>query len=287
MLQHQTGCGGEIQMLEYDSFSYAYKGLYTDCAPVIKAARSFTMLHDRTAKECVLCIHGYAGYPGELVSPAQALYKAGYDVYVPRLPGMGTSGNDFKNTTRFDWMIFITKIIERLKEDYNRINLLAHSMGCLIAVISSFDDYIGKLVLAMPAFSIPSLDKSALTDALKAGDDYPVHWHSDARYNLHYENAPCDDEILGREYYSHMYPSQLIEMEVLRANALSQFAFLEKPALVLASHSDAVVDYSWTELYPGIAEIRWIEGATHYVFYDIDPECEKQAVAASIEFFRW
>ena len=274
-------------MIIFDSFAYAYEGLYTDKAPVINAARSFVLRHDRKAKECVLCIHGYAGYPSELVSPAQALYDEGYDVFVPRLPGMGTSGRDFMNTTRFDWMIFITKIIERIKKDYNRINILAHSMGCLIAVISSFDDYIGKLVLAMPAFSIPSLDRDALRQALKTGRDFPVQWHSDPRYHLHYENAPCDDALLGKEYYSHMYPAQLLEMEALRWNAVRQFAFLEKPALVLASESDTVVSYSWIEQYPDVAEIRWIKDATHYVFYDIKPECEAEAVSASIEFFRW
>lgn len=274
-------------MIIFDSFAYAYEGLYTDKAPVINAARSFVMRHDRKAKECVLCIHGYAGYPGELASPAQALYDEGYDVFVPRLPGMGTSGRDFMNTTRFDWMIFITKIIERIKKDYNRINILAHSMGCLIAVISSFDDYVGKLVLAMPAFSIPSLDKDELRQALKTGRDYPVQWHSDPRYHLHYENAPCDDELLGKEYYSHLYPAQLLEMEALRCNAVRQFAFLEKPALVLASESDTLVSYSWIEQYPDVAEIRWINDATHYVFYDIKPECEAEAVSASIEFFRW
>ena len=274
-------------MIIFDSFAYAYEGLYTDKAPVINAARSFVLRHDRKAKECVLCIHGYAGYPGELVSPAQALYDEGYDVFVPRLPGMGTSGRDFMNTTRFDWMIFITKIIERIKKDYNRINILAHSMGCLIAVISSFDDYIGKLVLAMPAFSIPSLDRDALRQALKIGRDFPVQWHSDPRYHLHYENAPCDDALLGKEYYSHMYPAQLLEMEALRCNAVRQFAFLEKPALVLASESDAVVSYSWIEQYPDVAEIRWIKDATHYVFYDINPRCEAEAISASIEFFRW
>ena len=274
-------------MIIFDSFAHAYEGLYTDKAPVINAARSFVLRHDRKAKECVLCIHGYAGYPGELVSPAQALYDEGYDVFVPRLPGMGTSGRDFMNTTRFDWMIFITKIIERIKKDYNRINILAHSMGCLIAVISSFDDYIGKLVLAMPAFSIPSLDRDALRQALKTGRDFPVQWHSDPRYHLHYENAPCDDALLGKVYYSHMYPAQLLEMEALRCNAVRQFAFLEKPALVLASESDAVVSYSWIEQYPDVAEIRWIKDATHYVFYDINPRCEAEAISASIEFFRW
>ena len=122
---------------------------------------------------------------------------------------------------------------------------------------------------------------------MKTGRDFPVQWHSDPRYHLHYENAPCDDALLGKEYYSHMYPAQLLEMEALRCNAVRQFAFLEKPALVLASESDAVVSYSWIEQYPDVAEIRWIKDATHYVFYDINPRCEAEAISASIEFFRW
>lgn len=254
---------------------------------IIPAARPFNLVHEPAAKAAVLCIHGYGGYPGELVSPAKALYEAGLDVYVPRLPGMGTDGEDFKRSCASQWLGHAEEQLGLLEERYGQVMLLGHSMGCLIALCLCESHEVKRQVLAMPAFKIPSLDPAALRGLLDQGiDDIPTEWHGDSRYHLHYEGAPCDDEELGREYYSHIRPRQLLEMEALRVRALTVMERLSTPTLILASESDSITDGTVCQDYADVASVRFIKGATHYVYYDIDPECEREALDATVAFLR-
>ena len=81
-----------------------YGGLYHDRAEPCKAGRPFILAHSLRPRRCILVVHGYTGYPGEVVRPARELYALGYDVYAPRLPGHGTSGADFVRTGMDDWL---------------------------------------------------------------------------------------------------------------------------------------------------------------------------------------
>ena len=47
-----------------------YKGVYQDVKGAVSAARPFSFVHTEKAKKAILCLHGYAGYPGEMVRPA-------------------------------------------------------------------------------------------------------------------------------------------------------------------------------------------------------------------------
>lgn len=271
-------------MKVFDSFSSWYEGCYADKAEVIPAARSFALLHDchSRAREAVLFIHGYAGYPGELVSAAQAVYEKGFDCFVPRLPGMGTSGRDFMNTDRNDWLTFARSALVSLLEEYGSVSLVAHSMGCLIAFLLQADLPVRRAVLAMPAFSMPQLDRAELERLALSKPDIPAEWKSDPRYHLKYENAPCDDEKLGHEYYSHVYPRQLVSLLDLSDEVKKHS--LRVPALILASRQDAVTDSSACSRYTADAEIVYFSGATHYIYYDIDPQCEADAVRMTADF---
>lgn len=271
-------------MKVFDTFDEWYTSCYHDSGEVIPAARSFSMLHDKAPDHAVLMIHGYAGYPGEMVSPAERLYEAGCDVFVPRLPGMGTSGKDFMNTTRYDWMYPVTKALDFLYENYTLVDILAHSMGCLLAVLAARRRPHSRLVLAMPAFRIPALDMKKLRLVSVFRKDLPASWHSDSRYRLHYENAPCDDMILGKEYYSHIYPRQLYQMGLLCEEAGRAMKEIRNRILILASESDTVTDASAVRAYEKKASVRFIENATHFVFYDISESCEEEALRESEAF---
>lgn len=97
-----------------------YRDVYRDKKEVRTGARSFSMIHEKKAEECWLFIHGYRGYPGEMVRPAVDLYELGYDVYVPRLPGHGTCGDDFIAAHRNDWQGLSENALNDLKGNYKK-----------------------------------------------------------------------------------------------------------------------------------------------------------------------
>lgn len=276
-------------MRKCDIDSRWYADCYKDKADVIPAARSFAYLHEERSRDAVLLIHGYAGYPGELVRPAEDLYDCGFDCFVPRLPGMGTSGEDFIQSRKEDWLSVLRHGIDDLYQEYRQVSIVSHSMGALLGVILSGQFPIAHLVLASPAFSIPSLDARKLSLIAPFRKQLDTEWASDVRYHMHYEGAPKDDAALGREYWSHIYPRQLLEMEELRKQALSIFHSLAQDILILLGGKDTVVDISATEELaklkrPGSTRLVDIPYGTHFLFYDIDPEAEERAVHEVLSF---
>ena len=261
-----------------------YDGLYSDsCAPC-GAARSFSMLHDPAPASAVLLIHGYAGYPGELVSPARELFCAGHDVFVPRLPGMGTCGRDFVSSSARDWQGLVDNASRYLLDRYDRLLVVAHSMGCLLAVLSPFSPEYSRAVLSSPAFSLRTkVPRILLKGMLKAGKDAPVPWKSDPGYKLLYEGAPCDDGYLGREYWSHLYPGPFLELLKLQDDASRAISVYDVPTLVLLGTEDALAGIGDVVL-PPCARISYVDGGSHYLYYDKNREAYAKAVSESVRF---
>ena len=263
-----------------------YDGAYKDTAPVIRAARSFRITQG--SRRAVLLIHGYCGYPGELVRPAEDLAKAGFDVFVPRLPGMGTSGMDFLSSSSADWEKVVSNALSDLNTVYRTVSIVSHSMGTLLALLAAEKHSVDRIVLAAPAFSIPSLRKWQVKMASLFRKDIPIKWQGNPQYKMYYEGAPCDDETLGREYWSHLYPSRLLDLENLRRRVM-RIRGLDAGVLVIACMDDRVTDPIGCENFiadhPGIhTSLVRIEGATHYVYYDIDKSAEEKAVEATVDF---
>ena len=103
-------------------------------------------------RKAVLGLHGFAGYPGELSLPSAVLHKAGYTVFVPRIPGHGTNGEDFNTTTHHDWIRRAVDAYEDLKAVYDQVYVMGHSMGGILALLLA-QHY-------LPGFNKPQRDQN-------------------------------------------------------------------------------------------------------------------------------
>ena len=271
--------------MDFNTPACWYEGVYRDKARVVSAARPFMICNNNSS--AVLLIHGYAGYPGELVRPAIDIAKFGFDVYCPRLPGMGSSGKDFLSSTREDWIKTIDNVLSYLDKKYKSISIVSHSMGTLLALIATKKHDIDKIVLAAPAFSMPQLKSYQMRLISIFKKDIKIDWKPDNRYKLYYENAPCDDLELGKEYWSHLYPKRLLDLLELKKEALKLDNYNSK-VLIIKCGKDAVTSPNGCDDYIHShnvnASIEYIENATHFVYYDIDKEAEERAVKATVEF---
>lgn len=110
---------GHMQ-LNYSVSEKWYQNVYSDKKECRSSARSFSLTHDKRTNECWLLIHGYRGYPGELVRPAEDLFNIGFDVFVPRLPGNGTSSDDFIKTKGKDWITLAQNALDDLSKQYEK-----------------------------------------------------------------------------------------------------------------------------------------------------------------------
>ena len=269
-----------------------YEGVYKDKQPCCYAARSFCLLHEQPTKECWLLVHGYRGYPGELVRPAEDLYNAGFDVYVPRLPGHGTCSKDFIHPGEDDWLGVIRNVINDLKNKYDTVNLLGHSMGTAIAAIVGCNNLaVGKIIYVCPSFEnllMTPVSRLILKALSPFTPRVRCKWHPSSKYHLHYENAPCDEMYLGTEYFQWFYTKKLAEYYHIIKQGLKSVSDYSHEHLVICPMRDKIISIPSTELYrkavQGKENIVYIENATHSVFYDKDPAAEEKAVEAVLAF---
>ena len=113
----------------------------------------------------VLLIHGFTGSPAEMLLIGNYLNSQGLTVLGIRLAGHGTNENDLSRTIKEDWLNSVIDGYSILKNCCDKISLVGHSMGALLALkIASIKSLkIFRLVtLAAPIFIDESLNLKLL-----------------------------------------------------------------------------------------------------------------------------
>ena len=257
---------------------------------VRSCARPITLSHTEKSDHAVLCLHGYAGYPGELALPAKRLFEAGFDVHVPRLEGHGTSGEDFMRTSWRDWLGDAEKAYRELAQSYRNVALVGHSMGGALAVILASRHRCTPVVLYAPALSVPALNHAAVTLLSLFIRKRATPWEPDPRYRFFDERDENDDTYLGAEYWSWLYFRQLRSLSIIRNMAVRALAHTSSDILVLTGELDRTVG---TECGPMVLELgggrnNWVNlpECTHLIPYDIDDGNREEARRRTVEWMR-
>ena len=102
----------------------------------------------------VLLVHGFTGSPHDMRYLGTALHEAGFTVDCPRLPGHGTSGEDFLSTTEHDWQRRVLDAYYDLAGRCRSISVCGLSMGGVLSVILASRVPVTSLVLAAPALLV-------------------------------------------------------------------------------------------------------------------------------------
>jgi carboxylesterase len=97
------------------------------CAPI-------ELTHSSQASRAILMIHGFPSSPYPFRWAAQASHTKGYDVFVPLLPGFGTTPEDLKDTSFTQWFEFVEKLYLEKREMYEKVFLVGTSMGGAMAL---------------------------------------------------------------------------------------------------------------------------------------------------------
>ncbi len=269
-----------------------YEGVYHDRKSPCTAGRSFSMTHEEKSSVAVLLVHGYAGYPGELVRPSRDLYALGYDIFVPRLPGAGTCGDDFSHSRRDDWVGVAVNALSDLNERYSHVYLLGHSMGASVALVAASRVGAERIVLASPAVGYPGMKSPKPLWQIYLFSLFrkriPTPWHHQSEYVMYYENAPEDDDYLGGEYWSWVYMRELYELYKLMEEAEKVQKSISVPILAISAGKDQITGEKPAQFIASSAKSGrkhiHIPECTHFLFYDPDKSGEEKAVNAVIDF---
>ncbi|PKO05702.1 MAG: hypothetical protein CVU41_10605 [Chloroflexi bacterium HGW-Chloroflexi-3] len=95
----------------------------------------------------ILCIHGILGSPGQFQTFSTLFNGKNISVKSLLLPGHGSNGKEFAFTKPTAWQDHVDQEISKLKEKYEFIYLMGHSLGGLIALNASIKQSINGIVL--------------------------------------------------------------------------------------------------------------------------------------------
>ncbi len=251
-----------------------------------RCAQPIELVGKPRSKKAVVALHGYTGYPGELALPAQELHKGGFDIFVPRYPGHGTSGQDFLSTRRGDWIGEGERALVEALQSYAEVSLIGHSMGGAIAVILAERYSIERLVLYAPALMLRAIPRFLLQIMAPFIKRKKIKWSQDERYPFFDERDEGDDAYLGSEYWSYLYPRQVLELVKIMESSQEALKGVKGDILVVTGGLDEAVPQDVGPLVIGAGEGRnqWLHlpEATHLIPYDYDEKSRSQAMSQTV-----
>jgi carboxylesterase len=103
----------------------------------------------------VVFIHGILGGPGQFSFLVQEALNRNAAAANLLLPGHGKTGRDFAHSSAAVWMHYVDEFIDSMRQKYNSIILVGHSMGCLLAIetyIKNPEKICGLFCLNMPLY---------------------------------------------------------------------------------------------------------------------------------------
>lgn len=93
-----------------------------------------SIIHTQGSTTAILMVHGFPTTPAMYSYSAQRFKSAGFDVYVPLLPGFGTDPKDLEQTTFTQWFDYLCRYYEDLRSRYQTLYVLGTSMGGMMTL---------------------------------------------------------------------------------------------------------------------------------------------------------
>ncbi|MDR3200325.1 MAG: alpha/beta fold hydrolase [Spirochaetales bacterium] len=183
--------------------------------------------------EAFLLIHGFTDVSDQLRYMAERLWERGYTVSVPRLPGHGTCGEDFLQTSWKDWLRRAADEFFDLRCRYETVHLLGVSMGGLIAIILASRFQTGKLVLAAPAIVTSSR-------SLWFSRFLRLFVKKSLRKNYSFSGL-LEHSFVSREYWRWNWPGPVSGIPRLKKMARKLLPSVKAETFVIVSEKDGTV----------------------------------------------
>ncbi len=120
---------------------------------IIRGAEPLT-LGPENSRRAILMVHGFAGTPNNFNELPARLADTGWHVHAMLLPGHGTSPRAFEITTAEQLEAAVVTELDALRERYETVVLLGHSMGGALATLIAARCKVDGLILVSPYYAI-------------------------------------------------------------------------------------------------------------------------------------
>jgi len=238
---------------------------------VIKGGEGFYLEGN---KNCAMLIHGGGGgTAADMRELGNYINKnIGYSVFAPLLPGFGTNEKELYNIQINDWFNALDQWFSELKEEFNKIFLIGHSMGGVFALYLS--SKYTKDVNAIVSISAPTKFKGFLIKLIPIVKIFIKYW----KVNDIEEFQKISNGIwVGYE----RIPLNLIpKFKKLIKITNSQLNKITAPILIIQGKNDQIVPKSspikiYNEVSSKIKRIEWLDAKHEILFSDVKMELFK------------
>ncbi len=230
----------------------------------------------------VLIIHGFTATLESVSALYAPLSELGIPVLMPLLSGHGASSPDaLRGVTREDWLNDVDKAFQKLRCSAERVIIIGHSMGALLAINLAvrYESEVDSLVLVAPAIKLASLFAPGrplhfaaplVSGIIKKWDLKPYAGQSNDGCAPHYAWVPTEAVISFFDLLKNSMP--LLSRVTVPVFILHN----RRESTVLPESATILCDTIATK--PSEKSIVWLERSEHQTFCD----CERETAVKSI-----
>ena len=204
------------------------------------------------ADKAVVFIHGFMGSPDQFAELAAAVYNSGCSCYCLLLPGHGAGAREFIKRGIDDWERHLQAEISKVRDKYDKIYLVGHSMGGLLALNASLNrenKIAGVFLLSTPLkFNVFSLKSLAARVRFLA---YPKDHEVKAAYH-------AGNSLAGASVFAYpLFIKPILHSQKLIRKTKRQLADVFVPVYMVHSKNDETISHkSGAMLYEGLCNTR-------------------------------
>lgn len=218
----------------------------------------------------MLFLHGILGTPRhfDFLLP---LVPENWSLWTLLLPGHGAKCRDFSRSSMGEWSDAVEKALDKLRGNHERIFIVAHSMGTLLAVracVKNADKIAGIFALAMPlkiGFTVRAA-KSSLHICYCPPESDTAHQRA---------TREATSIGLSKNPFAYLgWAPRFLELFALSREIRQEMPQLKTPCIAIQSALDELVSIKSLH-YTGKAETMLLCESSHYLYSDRDMQTIK------------
>jgi carboxylesterase len=213
-----------------------------------------------------LLLHGFTSSPFELRFLGDYLKKEGYTVNIPLLPGHGTSVQNMRQHSWYDWFTSAKNELFNIRKKCRRLIVIGLSMGGSLALHLAAHYQVDGVVSLAPGMYLKN-KFAKLSHIL-----HPIYYytHKNSRSDI-----KADEKTLT---YNKIPLKSISELLKFFKHLKNDLADIYAPTLIIYSKQDHVIDgKSSIEIYNKISSVdkRILELQDSFHILTLDQEKEK------------
>ncbi len=235
---------------------------------IIKGAEPFYCGGNSTG---VLLIHGFSQTPAIWREYANKLKEKGFTVYVPLLPGHGTSPEHLSITTLEEWEAAVDNAISVIKKKCKKVILAGVSFGgnLIISGVNGRNDISGIILMATPVMWVKRRRRMILFHIARQ-----LKIFQKKNYLSNLKKFPAIKQYITPEFTYGSIPLRSLSQCIKGVEKTKKMLnTIHMPVLILQSQEDDIVDprsarYIYDNIKSKIKKLVFIRNSYHTPIID-------------------